>query len=411
MAFVAFTQKTYPGYKQWTLGTRAGAFGWLLTMLRELIPEAASVMAGNLAFVGGVALIYGGTCLFLGRKSWPWLQVAVPVACMGGLAWFLWGRDLIGMRVMVLSLSLAALLSPAAWMLVRHAPRGRRALYWGVGGVIFAFCVALLVRGLTMIKAGPSYNMMAPDSLQAAFFFFFALVLILWTMGFIFINGQRVSDELSRAQAELAVTADSMERILDFLPDPTWVIDREGRVVFWNRAMEELTGAKAEEMLGKGDHEYSLPLYGERRPVLIDLVLRRDPYWESRYPSLNEKDGMLISSNSFFPSLGPEGTYLASTAACLYDEQGGAVGAIETVRDITQAELARGERETLISQLQDALDNVKTLKGLIPICSHCKSIRRDEGVWERLEAYIADHSEAEFSHGICPECKKKYYSL
>ncbi len=409
MAFVAFTQKTYPGYKQWTLGTLAVAFGWLLTMLRGLIPQPVSVMVGNLAFMTGAALIYGGTCLFLGRKSWPWFQVAIPAACMAGLAWFLWGHDLIGMRVLLLSLSLAALFLPTAWMLFRHAPGGRRALYWSVGGVIASFCVALLARGLTMIKAGPTYDMMAPDALQAVFFFFFALVLILWTMGFIFINSQRVSDELGRAQAELAVTADNLERILDFLPDPTWVVDREGKVLFWNRAVQELTGVKAEDILGKGDYQHALPFYGQRRPLLIDLVMQRDQSWEKEYDTLEEKDGTLYFSNNFLPKLGPEGTYLAGAAARLYDEQGRAIGAIETVRDTSRSELARREREALIDQLREALDNVKTLKGLIPICSHCKSIRRDEGSWERLEAYISKHSEAEFSHGICPACREKYY--
>ena len=60
--------------------------------------------------------------------------------------------------------------------------------------------------------------------------------------------------------------------IINFLPDATLVIDGEGRVIAWNRAMEEMTGIPAQEMLGKGDYEYALPFYGERRPILIDLV-------------------------------------------------------------------------------------------------------------------------------------------
>ncbi len=67
------------------------------------------------------------------------------------------------------------------------------------------------------------------------------------------------------------------------------------------------------------------------------------------------------------------------------------------------------QREGLIEQLQKALREVKTLKGLIPICASCKNIRDDRGYWEQIETYIKDHSEAEFSHGICPECKKKLY--
>jgi hypothetical protein len=67
------------------------------------------------------------------------------------------------------------------------------------------------------------------------------------------------------------------------------------------------------------------------------------------------------------------------------------------------------ERKNLINELKDALAQVKTLSGLLPICSHCKKIRDDKGYWNQIESYIHKHSDAEFSHGICPECAKKYY--
>jgi hypothetical protein len=60
-------------------------------------------------------------------------------------------------------------------------------------------------------------------------------------------------------------------------------------------------------------------------------------------------------------------------------------------------------------KLQDALDEIKTLRGIIPICSHCKQIRDDEGIWQKIEKYIHEHSEASFSHGICPDCLRKHY--
>ena len=68
------------------------------------------------------------------------------------------------------------------------------------------------------------------------------------------------------------------------------------------------------------------------------------------------------------------------------------------------------EKDELIAKLQEALDNVKKLSGLIPICSNCKKIRNDEGYWKQIEGYISEHSEARFSHGICPDCAKKIYS-
>ena len=70
---------------------------------------------------------------------------------------------------------------------------------------------------------------------------------------------------------------------------------------------------------------------------------------------------------------------------------------------------AERERNRLIAELREALSKIKKLSGLLPICSHCKKIRDDKGYWNQIESYIHDHSDAEFSHSICPECAKKYY--
>jgi DNA repair exonuclease SbcCD ATPase subunit len=78
-------------------------------------------------------------------------------------------------------------------------------------------------------------------------------------------------------------------------------------------------------------------------------------------------------------------------------------------RDITEKKMLEKERERLISELQEALRNIKTLEGLIPICANCKKIRNDEGFWTHFETYIKEHSDVQFSHGICPECMKKLY--
>ena len=67
------------------------------------------------------------------------------------------------------------------------------------------------------------------------------------------------------------------------------------------------------------------------------------------------------------------------------------------------------EHKRLVDELQKAMSEVKQLSGILPICASCKSIRNDEGYWTQLESYIRDHSEAQFSHGICPECTKKLY--
>ena len=68
------------------------------------------------------------------------------------------------------------------------------------------------------------------------------------------------------------------------------------------------------------------------------------------------------------------------------------------------------EREQLVSDLKDALAKVKTLYGLLPVCAWCKKFRSDEGDWQSLERYIAEHTEALITHGICPDCREKVYA-
>jgi PAS domain S-box-containing protein len=88
-------------------------------------------------------------------------------------------------------------------------------------------------------------------------------------------------------------------------------------------------------------------------------------------------------------------------------KEGGMVLAI--VRDVRERKRAEQERERLISELQEALAKIKTLRGLIPICASCKKVRDDRGYWQQVEVYIRDHSEAEFSHGLCPDCARQLY--
>ena len=79
------------------------------------------------------------------------------------------------------------------------------------------------------------------------------------------------------------------------------------------------------------------------------------------------------------------------------------------VRDITKRKQDEEEREKLFLELKESLANVKTLSGMLPMCAACKKIRDDKGYWKQVESYVSEHTEAVFSHGICPECAKKAY--
>jgi hypothetical protein len=83
--------------------------------------------------------------------------------------------------------------------------------------------------------------------------------------------------------------------------------------------------------------------------------------------------------------------------------------AVVAINDITKCKMKEKEWEKLVHKLQDSLSKSKRLRGTLPICSSCKKIRDDTGHWNQIEVYIRDRSEAEFTHGICPECKEKLY--
>ena len=90
-------------------------------------------------------------------------------------------------------------------------------------------------------------------------------------------------------------------------------------------------------------------------------------------------------------------------------EEGRTIAVAISFRNITKRKKYEAERERLLLDHKEALANIKALKGLMPICSSCKKIRDDHGFWNHIEAYIREHSEAEFSHGICPDCARKLY--
>jgi hypothetical protein len=82
----------------------------------------------------------------------------------------------------------------------------------------------------------------------------------------------------------------------------------------------------------------------------------------------------------------------------------------EEMKDHAELRRLMVEKERMIGELTEATKKIRILKGLLPICSHCKNIRNEEGKWQQLEKYVSEHSEAQFSHGICPSCLQEHYS-
>jgi hypothetical protein len=123
---------------------------------------------------------------------------------------------------------------------------------------------------------------------------------------------------------------------------------------------------------------------------------------------MEKRPGGVLMGESYIPNLKGGEFYFFGAAAPLYDQKGNLVGAIECIRDITERKRIEEEREKLICELENALSQIKQLKGLLPICMYCKKIRNDKNYWQAVESYITEYSGAIFTHGVCPECHKKY---
>ena len=122
--------------------------------------------------------------------------------------------------------------------------------------------------------------------------------------------------------------------ILNCLPDATFAIDRQGRVVAWNRVIEGMTGIKARDMLNKGNHEYALPFYGQRKPILVDLIFESNLDIEKKYKYIHREGDILVAETQAAQVRG-QAVYLWAKAALIRNHQGKVVGAIESIRDIT----------------------------------------------------------------------------
>jgi PAS domain S-box-containing protein len=144
-----------------------------------------------------------------------------------------------------------------------------------------------------------------------------------------------ITEQKQDKEALIAKNQQLMD-IVEFLPDATIVIDRNDKIIAWNRAQEEMTGIKKEEMIGKDSHEATVAFYGEKRRHLIDLLNADDEELKSRYQNVHRK-GDTLYAETFSPFLNEgKGAHVLATAALLFDAHGNRTGAIESIRDISE---------------------------------------------------------------------------
>jgi PAS domain S-box-containing protein len=197
------------------------------------------------------------------------------------------------------------------------------------------------------------------------------------------------------------------------------VINLKGEVVAWNQAMESLTGVKAADILGKGNYEYALPFYGERRPVLIDLVMHPDENIARNYTVLDRsEDGLYGELRT--PYMRNEEVYLYAKASLLRNSRGEITGAIESVGDITEtkksekmAKASLREKETLLKEIHHRVkNNMQVISSLLALQSQFVHDREDEQLFqdsqERIRSMALVYNKLYQSKTLATICMKEY---
>jgi len=205
----------------------------------------------------------------------------------------------------------------------------------------------------------------------------------------------------SRMQAEAALQREEkkLRDITSSVGEGVIVLDDRGLLEFMNPEAELLLGWSESELKGKDIHD-------------LTHYQKADgsQYFRDECPNvrvLTTGDRVTMDEDIFMHKEGRR-IPVSYISTPIRDEDK-IKGVVIAFQDSTVRKQREADREQLLLAYQDALENVKTLKGLIPICASCKKIRDDSGYWGQIEAYIAEHSDAEFSHGICPDCAKKIY--
>jgi PAS domain S-box-containing protein len=200
--------------------------------------------------------------------------------------------------------------------------------------------------------------------------------------------------EKSKGEEALLASAHFLKIIIETVPECVKLLDSHGGLLMMNRAGLAMIEADSFDQV-KGESIYRLipPEYTGAVKKHVEAVFQGE-------------DGTLE-----LDMIGLKGRRLRlkTRSVPLRNEKNEITALLGITRDITEQKKMEEEKEKLLSKLQDALTKVKLLSGFLPICVSCKKIRDDKGYWNQIESYIRDHSEADFTHGLCPDCANKIY--
>lgn len=201
--------------------------------------------------------------------------------------------------------------------------------------------------------------------------------------------------QTKRNEKESQFDKEKFRNLAEITSDWIWEMDKNGVYTYASPVVYEVLGYRPEEVVGKETFDFMPEQEAGRLKGLFEQALTSGVALRNIENSNIHKNGSIIT--------------LETSGVPIFDDAGSVVGYRGIDRDISARKRAEVRLQQESDKLKQALAKVKRLSGMLPICASCKMIRDDKGYWSDIEAYIQTHSDAEFSHGICPQCAQKLY--
>lgn len=380
-------RKRYQGIFFWVADFFFQTTGLFLILLRGQIPDWISLVLANTLVIGGAILGFMGLETFLGNKRSQihnYILLAIFV-CIH--IYFSFIEPNLAARNINVSLCLFLICFQCAYLLLDRVSPGMGKMTRGTGIVFGGYCLVSLVR-LAVIFSNPWVN---NDFFTTGFY---DMLLILFYQLLVISLSYTLTLMLNnRLLMEIRIEEQKFSKIFRLSPYAiTLTRLSDGCILESNEGFLKTTGYRHEEIAGKTTLELGLWANEQDRSRVVH--------------ELSENKRVAEVECGFRKKSGETIIGLLSAEIILVNDH---PWVVSVIIDISRRKQAEAEREKLLKELKAALSQIKKLSGLLPICSYCKKIRDDKGYWNQIEAYIRDHSEAEFSHGICHDCVQKYY--
>jgi len=372
----------------------------LLLAFRGTIAEQFSVLLGTPLAIGGTILLYIGLKRFFKATGTEWYLGLFFAMFVAFHEYFAFLHPSMQMRNIAFSTALALICLRSGWLLLNQTRREKRASTLLVGVVFLLFTVFSLARILMDLLVVPAQDLFKANIMDTSIFLIYQMLFISLTFTLLLVVNRRLLNELEtdiakRIRTEEALRKSEEKFAIAFknIPDALTITSlQDGKIMDVNNSFFQLSGYTPEEITGKTTIDLNLwETIGAREKFVAELEKKgRVLYREAQF---RRKTGELFTG------------LISSEVISIRNTQ----CVLTVIQDISTRKQAELEREQIIRQLQDALDQVKTLRGFIPICANCKKIRDDKGYWNEVEKYVTEHSDAQFSHGMCPDCLQKLY--